>query len=467
MLKMVTASITCHFFLNHYFKNLKNSEKSILSIMYALSSYVLSLYVITTWMDAVYLFPIFLIGLKKLLDGESPKLYCIMLIIIMIETFYMSLMVLLFILFGSFIYLFIYRRKKDNKKIIFNLGVTTVLAFITSSIVMVPSLLEVFASPKLGITLDNITKSKTGPLSDKVSFFFTLAPACALTIMQLFKFKKDKKNTIFAIVMLLLLGIPVIIEPVNKLWHFGNYVYFSYRYGYMITLVLITISAYYLNNYKHEKAKLFDGNKIIPALASIFTIAVSIFVTSKFQDKIVKELDTLTITGNKKIALLLMGVFLLFFIAAFITIYTNDFKKKYTKIVLYTLSIACILFNANLYIGTFDITGKLKLQYEEMTKMYNDQKFTDEYYIVDEQKNLITNFGMVSKARTYTNFTSLVPDVSFRTLQQFGYDSIWMDTEGLGGTLFSDMVLGNKYVFTKDEYNDSYYEKYYSDEYFN
>jgi uncharacterized membrane protein YfhO len=467
MLKMITAGITCHYFLNYYFKNLKGNEKTILSVIYALSSYVLSMYVITTWMDAVYLFPLLIIGLKKLLDGESPRMYLIILILIMISTFYMSLMVLLFIIFASAIYLFIYKKGKKKGKIIFNLGVSTVLAMITSSIVLVPSLLEVFASPKLGITLDNITKSKFGPLSDKIALFFTLAPVCALTIMQLLKYKKDKKNTIFIFALLLLLGIPVIIEPVNKLWHFGNYVYFTYRYGYMMTLLLVGISAYYLNSYKHIKAKIFDNNKIIPTILSIGAIALTAIVTLKFKAKILKELDTLTITGNKKIAILLIGIFLIYFVVILFTIYTNDFKKKYTKIVIYTLSIVSILFNANLYIGTFDFTGKLKLQYDEMHQIYNDQKFTDNYYLIDQDKNLIMNFGMVTKARTYTNFTSLVNDNNFRTLQSFGYDSLWMDTEGIGGNLFTNMVLGNKYLFTKEKLDDSYYEEYYSDDYFN
>ena len=141
MLKMITASITFNIFLNHYFKNLKNLEKSFLSIIYALSSYVLTLYFITSWMDAVYLFPLFIIGFKKLLDGESPKMYIVTLLLFMITTFYMSLILLLFILFSSMIYLLIYRRKKNNKKIIFNLGVSTITTMIASSVVLIPSLI--------------------------------------------------------------------------------------------------------------------------------------------------------------------------------------------------------------------------------------------------------------------------------------------------------------------------------------
>ena len=467
MIKMILASITCHYFLNNYFKNLKVHEKSLLSICYALSSYVLSLYVITTWMDAVYLFPIFVIGLKKLLDGDSPKVYIITLILLLTATFYMTLMILLFTIFASFIYLLIYRKGKDNKKIIFNLGVSTILAMLTSSIVLIPALIEVFSSTKLNIPLSNITNSKLGPLTDKVAFFFSLAPLCALTLMQILNYKKDKKNTIFIIIMLLLLGLPIIIEPINKLWHFGNYVYFPYRYGYIMTLLLVGISAYYLNNYKHKKAKIFDNNILIPTITSICTIIITLFVTLRYKIAIIKELDKLTITGNKKVAILLLGIFILYLISVLIIIYTNDYKKKIIKALIFILTLTNILFNVNLYIGTFDFNGILKLQYEEMNQIAKDNKLNDIYYTVDKDSELIMNFGMVTGARTYSNFTSLVDDDNFRTMQTLGYDSIWLDTEGSGGNIFTDMILANKYVISKNEMNDSFYEKYYNDKYLN
>ena len=467
--KIITASVTCHYFLSYYFKNLKGLEKSFLSIIYALSSYVLTLYFITTWMDAVYLFPLFIIGFKKLLDGESPKMYIITLLLFMITTFYMSLILLLFILFSSFIYLMIFKDKKKNKKkIIFNLGVSTVLTMITSGIVLVPSLLEVGASPKLGITLDNITSSKFGPLSDKIAFFFTLGLVISITILQLLKFKKDKKVNLFILLMLLLLGLPVLIEPINKLWHYGNYVYLPYRYGYMITLLLVGASAYYLNNYKKEKRKILDNNKIIPIILGILTIGATILITIKFYPTIIKILDSLSITGSKKVALLLFGVFFINLVTSFITMYLLDYNNKITKIIIYSLVIINILFNCNLYIGSFDQSGKLKLQYDEMHVMYDKNKLDKRFYLKDQDKNLIMNFGMVTGQRTYNNFTSLISDTNFRTLQNLGYDALWIDTGSLGGNIFTDLVLGNKYVFVEKgkEFNDSMYELYYSDKYF-
>jgi uncharacterized membrane protein YfhO len=150
-----------------------------------------------------------------------------------------------------------------------------------------------------------------------------------------------------------------------------------------------------------------------------------------------------------------------------VIIYTNDYKKKSIKIMIYTLALTNILFNANLYIGTFDFKRILKLQYEEMNQINKDSKLDDIYYAVDKDSELIMNFGMVTGARTYSNFTSLVDDDNFRTMQNLGYDSIWLDTEGTGGNIFTDMILANKYIISKNEMNDSFYEKYYNDQYFN
>ena len=46
------------------------------------------------------------------------------------------------------------------------------------------------------------------------------------------------------------------------------------------------------------------------------------------------------------------------------------------------------------------------------------------------------------------------------TFQRLGYDSFWMDTESVGGNLFTDTILGNKYIVSVDEYNSPYYDLY-------
>ena len=52
--------------------------------------------------------------------------------------------------------------------------------------------------------------------------------------------------------LLTILLLPVFVEPINKMWHLGSYIFYPYRYGCMTILLLIVCAAYYFNNIKEE-----------------------------------------------------------------------------------------------------------------------------------------------------------------------------------------------------------------------
>lgn len=113
-LKIIASSLTALYFISKTFKKIKTPYSILLSLLYAFSSYTLVLYIITAWMDAVYLLPLLIVGLKKILDLEDNKMYIIILSVCLVCSFYISFMILLYIILASLIYLYIY--KKENRK---------------------------------------------------------------------------------------------------------------------------------------------------------------------------------------------------------------------------------------------------------------------------------------------------------------------------------------------------------------
>jgi len=116
-LKILVSSLTCLYFIRTYFKKLPNAISVLLAICYAFSGYSLFMYQITPWMDAMYLFPLVMIGLKKILDLEKPTWYIITLTTSLICSFYVSIMTVIFIFLASYIYLLMYKEKKGRKKV--------------------------------------------------------------------------------------------------------------------------------------------------------------------------------------------------------------------------------------------------------------------------------------------------------------------------------------------------------------
>ena len=75
--KILLCSLTSLYFIRCFYKKLPNLLSVLLAIIYAFSGYGLIMYQITPWIDAMYMFPLILIGLKKVLDLEKPVFYII------------------------------------------------------------------------------------------------------------------------------------------------------------------------------------------------------------------------------------------------------------------------------------------------------------------------------------------------------------------------------------------------------
>lgn len=454
-LKILLSGLTCLYFISKTFNKIDDNYKIILSLLYAFSSYSLTLYIITPWIDIVYLFPMLLLGLKKLLDLESSKLYIITLSISLICSFYITFIVLLFIIFSSFLYLYIFK-KENIKKAIFHLGVATIISILIASVILIPSFIQIFASQRASINLAEIVNSKFGPLSDKIAYLFGSTILIVFSLLILLNFKKHKKFTIFLFLNLLLLGLPLIIEPINKMWHFGSYVYFCYRYGFIIVLFLIIGAGYYLTNLDSMKKYPIIVSKIIPLLLLIITFIVMFVIFYKYRFRIFLAIDSLTFTRDKIALLSLFIVSLLIFITVLILFFTNKKESNFTIIFLYIITISQILFNSYFYFNKYD-SNYLNNQYNWMEEIYDINLLKDKYYVKETNRILISNYGMVSDIRTFSNFTSLVDKINYETMIKLGYDSYGNDTEAIGGNLFTDIILAQKYIISDRKISDSYY----------
>ena len=461
VLKFLLAALSCLYFISKYFKKINTPYQILLSLLYTFSSYSFSLYVITSWMDIVYIFPFLMIGLKKLLDLEDTKLYIIMLVFSLVFCYYLSFILLLFIIFVSFIYLVVYK-KENFKRSIFYLGFSTIISILISSFVLVPTFLQMFSSQRVGFEFDIIMSSGFGPLSDKLSFLFASGILIGLVFLLLLNWKKHKKFICFLLPVLLILGLPLIIEPINKMWHFGSYVYFPYRYGFILIFMLIVGASYYLNNVENKFKVPNFINKYLPYLCVVFTILGMGVLVFKYSVPILDSIDSLTFTKNKKVLIALFLIFVAMFVST-LFIFLNSKNKKSSIVLIYIVAFANILFNSYLYFGGYDPDDDLEFKYNQMLAV-DDKVFDEGYYLKETDKFLISNYGMVMNLNTYSSFTSLIDKIGFYTFQRLGYDSFWMDTTSLGGNLFTDIVLANKYVVSNKEYDDVFYNYLYTEE---
>lgn len=452
LLKIVLSAITCNCFLDKKFKDLGDFYKYFFSIIYALSTYNLSLYIITGWIDIVYLFPLLMLGLDELLNLRKPKLFITILSMSLIFNFYVSLMCIVFIFFISIIYLKIYKNQ-NTRKAIASLGLSVLLSLLISSIALIPVFLQILSSARMGVNFSQLGMSKFGPIIDKLMFLTSSMAPMACMLLFLRKYKQNKTNITFIIMSLLLLGIPIIIEPINKMLHFGSYVCYPYRYGFILMFMLSIFSCMYVNS----KDEGDHDNKLLIIISTIISVLLIGIVSYKYYPILQQGVNKLSFSFNHKAFFIAAILAFLNLISYFVIFRFGNKKSAFSKTFLMINLLVFCLSQSFIYIG-IDSTSK------EFYSNYNNMNYINTfeteagYHYKQDNSGMISNFGAITNKQTQDYFTSLTNNDVFIEYQKLGYNSYY--TSSTGGNYFTDFILSNKYYITKNKVDEEYYKLY-------
>lgn len=93
--KIGLSGFTFSYYLSHHLKN-KSPYIAAISIFYALSSYICAYSWNLMWLDCIWLFPLVMLGLERLIKEGKSALYCITLGLCILSNYYISIMVCIF-----------------------------------------------------------------------------------------------------------------------------------------------------------------------------------------------------------------------------------------------------------------------------------------------------------------------------------------------------------------------------------
>ena len=459
-IKVLLSGLTCLYFIRTYFKKAPHYISVLLAILYAFSGYQLLLYQITAWIDIVYLFPLLLIGLKKVLDLESPVGYTLLLALCFIFSFYLAVLLVFFLFFVSFIYLYYFRPKETHKKAIVDLGISTVLALLLSCFVLLPAVGQISVSSRVGFNINTLLNSKFGALNDKLCFFITASfsiVGALLLMVTGWKKKKHKNVVLFFLTCFVLLLIPVFIEPVNKMWHLGSYAFFPLRTGFVLLFLLLIATLYYFTHLSKEKP--FPKKNIIYAiLITIAVVVTNVTITVCNYRFLQNKIYGISLGKDVQVAATLLIMMAIFALGIFLILWLHHFcYSKLTFTFIWILALTNILCCSFLYFGIDSHQKELTGVYVDMQEMSTSYQEDDYMRVKDLYPKLVMNNGMVTRYHTLDHFTSLTDKSNMETLKKMGYSSYWVKTYSIGGTLFSDAVLANQYLISKDPYINPYY----------
>lgn len=228
---------------------------------YALMGWTIANQLNVIWMDAIYLLPLVFYGLYSMLHTGKWYTYVIWLAITLVVNYYMAYMICLFMIL-QFVFLAVdqYVNKSKFLKQLGTFAGTSIIAALLSAVALLPTWWSLSQS-KAQYTVGSVQwKFEYSPIK-MLSKFFTgtfnfsqmenglpnlfIGAIALLGVAFYFSDKRVKIRTkITAGLITLFLGLSVCYQPLDLLWHAGQFpVWYPYRFTFLIGFWFILLAS--------------------------------------------------------------------------------------------------------------------------------------------------------------------------------------------------------------------------------
>ncbi len=446
LVKMIFMAVAMYAYINKKYNSLSYNMKVVFSLMYTFCGYtVLYGSCFTPWMDIVALFPLLMLAYENMMQTGKKLFYIIMVAIIFIINYYLGAMSLVYIFLISGAYVLLMSKKEKIKEHAWNLGIGTVAGLGLSCFVLVPVMMQLSGSQRggsgQGIVSQYIGWIKSAIISDgqmaafqRWMMLYGMAFAAAVIIMGLKKFKEEKNTIRYMISLLLISLLPIVVEGINLMWHFGSYNGYTLRNGYIVAFTLITVAAYFAQRMFEEVTA--DKKQLVKQLV-IFVVAAAVYAV------------IYNIIPSNDIILAAFILFIAIFIAAFI-FYNKKLKKDGIG---FDFNTIIVIVAIEVFIGAYSLIGPPKFyeyepyQYGDYVQAANEVKdsldieesVTDR--IVNPDISLNANYPLILRRSAMSSFTAALQSDTQSYSKKFGYSKYFLWLLDSGGTVFTNSLF--------------------------
>ena len=446
LVKMIFMAVAMYAYINKKYNSLSYNMKVVFSLMYTFCGYtVLYGSCFTPWMDIVALFPLLMLAYENMMQTGKKLFYIIMVAIIFIINYYLGAMSLVYIFLISGAYVLLMSKKEKIKEHAWNLGIGTVAGLGLSCFVLVPVMMQLSGSQRggsgQGIVSQYIGWIRSAIISDgqmaafqRWMMLYGMAFAAAVIIMGLKKFKEEKNTIRYMISLLLISLLPIVVEGINLMWHFGSYNGYTLRNGYIVAFTLITVAAYFAQRMFEEVTA--DKKQLVKQLV-IFVVAAAVYAV------------IYNIIPSNDIILAAFILFIAIFIAAFI-FYNKKLKKDGIGFDFNTI-IAIVAIEV--FIGAYSLIGPPKFyeyepyQYGDYVQAANEVKDSLDIEesvterIVNPDISLNANYPLILRRSAMSSFTAALQSDTQSYSKKFGYSKYFLWLLDSGGTVFTNSLF--------------------------
>lgn len=461
VVKMVFMSVAMYALLNKKFPNLLPPLKTAFAVMYSLCGYVL-LYgsCFTPWMDIVALFPVLMLSLDRLLYTGKKVFYICMVALCFIINYYLSAMSLIYIFLISGAYILIISERKKWKEYAWNLGIGTVAGMGLSCFVLVPVMVQLSSSQRgsaggsilsqyLGWLKSAIVTDGTMAAFQRWMMLYGMSFLIAVILVGIRKYKNEKKQSIYMLCLAGIALLPMIIEGINLMWHFGSYNGYTLRNGYFIAFTLICMASYYAEKMFSDmplERKYYIRQIVIAAvLCLVYAIGYNLIPET-----------------NEVVAII-------FFMAVLITMTIVYLRKLLEEKEQFNAKSVLAVVAVEVFFGAYALIGPPKFYSYEAYQVGDYVQYANTAYeelqieesatdrIVNPDISLNANYPLILRRGALSSFTAALQSDTQTFAKNWGYSKYFLWLLDSGGTVFTNALFHVTEAVNQNELDQQMY----------
>lgn len=274
LIQIVLSALSMSFYSKYKFNN---SIWTICSgILYACCGYVIQYYTNIFFLDYVILLPFIIWSLEQLMFKYKYLPFIVFFFLACIPSFQFTAMLVIYLIFKVYFMLpFVEKNKQGYVLRLF--AFSGIIAVLLSMIILLPAVVVTLRSSRMDLNsgfnyLNTLRTVFSQFRKEKYFMMYCSEIAVGLFALIILRGKYVINKYYNNIIMILIVGLPILVEGINILWHFGSYKHFPIRFGYMISFETLTFVGCYLADEKKV------CNRIVDKIAGILCISVLPFI---------------------------------------------------------------------------------------------------------------------------------------------------------------------------------------------
>ncbi len=263
MLKMILAACTATAYFRYRYAFFRRGEKQagLLGVMYAFCGYTMLYWQNLVFLDELIYFPLLMMAFGVLVRKQRMGPFAFVLALMLLCQFQVGYSLLLAVLVFGGLYVVAYAKRRDKGAIALRLGLSLALALAASAVAWLPAMVQ-YSHAKGNVSMiDSLSSAGGSVAATALPVVLCTAAVLAAVVFLLVKRAFFRPRVIYVFVCFVLFCVPLVAQPVNRMWQGGSDSAFPARFGFIAVFFGLVLVAAALEKLDGVRDVLASGKK--------------------------------------------------------------------------------------------------------------------------------------------------------------------------------------------------------------